>query len=295
MPHEPSDPSLVEAGAEPLLRLVRWQPEPTPGSSNPSGDEGYRQAVAGSALVDPVATLVAASTNLGIPVGALARHVLAEWASAGSSALLTAGPDVVAQLVEAARAVDEAPQGYARDEAWNALRGRIEWLAHGLENPESTYPDGGAGPARRRRVGAYGLAVDAGRVLLCRVSSGYPGAGRWTLPGGGLEHGEDPLDGLVREFHEETGLPARVGDFLVSDSHHLRRSDTDLHLLRLVWRVTVPLDITPRVIEVDGSTERAEWITPERLDGLPLLSVAAKAVSAAGLDAPAPDRSDGAV
>lgn len=291
MSHEPIDPSLVEEGAEPVLRLVQWQPAPSPGDP----DDGYRQAVAGSALVDPVATLVAAGRTLGIPAGALARHVLAEWASAGSSALLAAGPDVVAQLVEAARAVDEAPQGYARDEAWHALRGRIEWLAHGLEHPDATYPDGGAGPARRRRVGAYGLAVDGRRVLLCRVSSGYPGAGRWTLPGGGLEHGEDPLDGLVREFYEETGLPVGVGDFLVSDSHHLRRADTDLHLLRLVWRVTVPLDVVPRVVEVDGSTERAEWIEPDRLHRLPLLSVAAKAVTAAGLDAPSPDTSDGAV
>jgi hypothetical protein len=48
-------------------------------------------------------------------------------------------------------------------------------------------------------------------------------------------------------------------------------------------------------VEVDGSTERAEWIEPDRLHRLPLLSVAAKAVTAAGLDAPSPDTSDGAV
>ncbi len=288
---ETDDGSLLETGDEPVVRLVRWSPTPNPGSP----DESYRQSVAGSALADPVATLVAAGRNLNIPVGALARHVLAEWASAGASALLAAGPDPVAELVEAARAVDEAPQGYARDEAWHALKGRIEWLAHGLENPEATYPGGGAGPTRRRRVGAYGLAVARGSVLLCRVSDGYPGAGRWTLPGGGLEHGEDPLEGLVREFHEETGMVATPGEFLISDSHHLQRSDVDLHLLRLIWRVEVPTHVEPRVIEVDGSTAEAAWIDPERLRRIPLLSVASKAVAAAGLDAPTPDRSDGAV
>jgi 8-oxo-dGTP pyrophosphatase MutT (NUDIX family) len=145
-------------------------------------------------------------------------------------------------------------------------------------------------------VGAYGLAVaDDGAVLLVRVAEGFPGAGRWTLPGGGLEHGEDPLDGLVREVAEETGLPATVGDFLVSDSHHLRNDDRDLHLLRLVWRIDVPTDRRPRVVEEGGSTERVDWIAPTRLQRTPLLSVATKAIDAAGLRAPTPDRTDGAV
>lgn len=288
---EPHDDSLVEAGDEPVVRLVRWQPDI--GGDDP--DAGYKHAVAGSALVDPTATLLTAAANLGVPVGALVRHVLAEWASAGSSAILQAGPDVVDDLAQAADAVDAAPQGLARDEAWAALRGRIQWLAHGVRDPASTYPQGGAGVVRRRRIGAYGLAVAEESVLLVRIREGYPGAGRWTLPGGGLEHGEHPHDGLVREYEEETGLAATIGDFLLTDSHHLRRSDRDLHLLRLVWRVQVPTDREPRVLEVDGSTETVEWIESDRLQRLPLLSVATKALAAAGVRAPAPDRRDGAV
>jgi len=40
-----------------------------------------------------------------------------------------------------------------------------------------------------------------GRVLLLREADGS-----WELPGGGLEHGERPQDGLKREIAEETGL-----------------------------------------------------------------------------------------
>jgi 8-oxo-dGTP pyrophosphatase MutT (NUDIX family) len=30
------------------------------------------------------------------------------------------------------------------------------------------------------------------RVLLTRVAPNYPGAGRWHLPGGGTDYGEQP-------------------------------------------------------------------------------------------------------
>lgn len=38
------------------------------------------------------------------------------------------------------------------------------------------------------------------------VAKGWLGVGRWELPGGGLHKGEDPLQGALRELHEETGL-----------------------------------------------------------------------------------------
>jgi 8-oxo-dGTP diphosphatase len=41
----------------------------------------------------------------------------------------------------------------------------------------------------------------AGRTLLLREKDGS-----WEIPGGGLEHGEDVLEALVREIAEETGL-----------------------------------------------------------------------------------------
>ena len=51
------------------------------------------------------------------------------------------------------------------------------------------------------------LLLDAeDRILLLRYAEGQPGAGLWGLPGGMLDHGEDPLGAACRELHEETGI-----------------------------------------------------------------------------------------
>ncbi len=56
-------------------------------------------------------------------------------------------------------------------------------------------------------IGVFAILFDQhGRVLLCHRRD----ADLWTLPGGGLEHGEAPWAGVVREVKEETGLEVAV-------------------------------------------------------------------------------------
>ncbi|RAS59907.1 ADP-ribose pyrophosphatase YjhB (NUDIX family) [Lentzea atacamensis] len=62
------------------------------------------------------------------------------------------------------------------------------------------------------RFAAYAVCVERERVLLVRCGSA------WSLPGGGVEHGEDPFDAVVREFAEETGCGAVVERLLGVDS-----------------------------------------------------------------------------
>lgn len=67
------------------------------------------------------------------------------------------------------------------------------------------------------RLAAYAVCVEDGRVLLARhVSPG--GKSTWTLPGGRVEHGEDPFDAVIREIAEETGCRAVVDRLLGVDS-----------------------------------------------------------------------------
>ncbi len=73
---------------------------------------------------------------------------------------------------------------------------------------------------RRQRLAAYAL-VAARRVGAARPAvAPAVETGRWTLPGGGVDHGESPRDALVREVAEETGLDATVGRLLDVDDPH---------------------------------------------------------------------------
>jgi 8-oxo-dGTP diphosphatase len=55
-----------------------------------------------------------------------------------------------------------------------------------------------------------------GKVLCARRKVGLVAGGLWEFPGGKLEDGEDPGQGLRRELEEELGVEARVGEFLCS-------------------------------------------------------------------------------
>ncbi|MDP9469040.1 MAG: NUDIX domain-containing protein [Chloroflexota bacterium] len=57
------------------------------------------------------------------------------------------------------------------------------------------------------RIGVFAILFDQqGRVLLCHRRDDD----LWNLPGGGLEHGEAPWAGAVREVKEESGLEVTV-------------------------------------------------------------------------------------
>jgi ADP-ribose pyrophosphatase YjhB (NUDIX family) len=53
------------------------------------------------------------------------------------------------------------------------------------------------------------VTVDGDRVVLLRRAEA-PGEGRWGLPGGHIERGEDPFVAAVRETREETGLDVEI-------------------------------------------------------------------------------------
>lgn len=113
------------------------------------------------------------------------------------------------------------------------------------------------------RVAAYAVVIDdADRLLLAHWNEGRRAA--WTMPGGGLEPGEDPERAVVREVREETGYKVAVDELLgihsrvIPPGRRLTPGVTEpLHTLRIVYRAHI---VGGRLRnEKNGSTDRAEW------------------------------------
>jgi len=79
---------------------------------------------------------------------------------------------------------------------------------------------------------------DGGHVLLARRAY-EPDAGLWDVPGGFLEEGEDPLEGLRRELLEETGLTIEPGKFVGAFTDTYGDGPRATAVLNLVWEASI--------------------------------------------------------
>ena len=78
------------------------------------------------------------------------------------------------------------------------------------------------------------LVDGEGRVLLARRAV-EPDLGKWDLPGGFLEEGEEPLAGLRRELREETGLEVEPLSFLGAWVDTYGEDEGAVSTLNLYW------------------------------------------------------------
>ncbi|MEZ0492683.1 NUDIX domain-containing protein [Kineococcus sp. TBRC 1896] len=144
----------------------------------------------------------------------------------------------------------------------------------------------GSVPVVRQRLACYAVVVADGSLLLTRLSTTTPSPGRWTLPGGGVDHGEHPLTAVVREVHEETGMAVRVtGLAEIGAEHFTGRSPRgvleDFHAVRILVRAE-PLEVLdPVVLDVGGSTDLARWVPIGEAEGVGLVGVAQRGLQIA--------------
>jgi 8-oxo-dGTP diphosphatase len=117
------------------------------------------------------------------------------------------------------------------------------------------------------RVAAYAVCVEDGNLLVARFIG--HGQRQWTLPGGGIDHGEDPYDAVIREVAEETGYTVHVEHLL--GIHSARRryqrgwgAFADHHAVRVFYTVRITGGDLRH--EVGGSTDTAAWIPLDKLD-----------------------------
>ncbi|WP_159839467.1 NUDIX hydrolase [Nocardia sp. CY41] len=119
------------------------------------------------------------------------------------------------------------------------------------------------------RLAAYALCIEDGQVLLARHTP--PSGGFiWTLPGGRVEHGEDPFDTVTRELAEETGCHGIVERLLGVDSRVIpaaaARAGTEHQNVGIFYGVHITGGhLRP---EPNGNTAESVWTPIPDVEGL---------------------------
>jgi len=129
-------------------------------------------------------------------------------------------------------------------------------------------------PITRQRIAAYAIVVSERGLLATQYSSRTAVDGRWGMPGGGIDPGEEPSATVAREVHEETAQDVELGSLVaVQTSHWVGRSPggqvEDFHAVRLVYRASCPEPGEPVVLDVGGTTADARWVPLERWRSVP--------------------------
>jgi 8-oxo-dGTP diphosphatase len=104
---------------------------------------------------------------------------------------------------------------------------------------------------------AVGVVRNArGEVLIARRLPGAHLAGLWEFPGGKLEPGEAPREGLIRELREELGIAVLNAVPLIQ----VRHAYPERRVLLDVWEV---LEFTGDPVGREG--QPLQWVTPDHL------------------------------
>ncbi|MER5491418.1 DUF6027 family protein [Streptomyces sp. LE64] len=132
---QPTGDVWTDPDGHDVIRLRRWKG--TWDADDPHAN--FKSDVVGYGLLDPLETVRGMSRNLSLPIGAIARYVLAKWATGGSGGLLELGPVMVHRLWAPVAEAERADSDEQRLRAYHQLRQMLAWLKLPLDDP-TVYP-----------------------------------------------------------------------------------------------------------------------------------------------------------
>ena len=109
---------------------------------------------------------------------------------------------------------------------------------------------------------AYILRNPAGEMMVVRRSY-YP-EGVIRFPTGGVEVGESPIDALVREVKEETGITVKKARYSLRIDYRLSWTGLDKQFRTHCFVIDVDQS-RPRIVDEQHEHEAHEWITRRNL------------------------------
>lgn len=114
-------------------------------------------------------------------------------------------------------------------------------------------------------VAADALIERNGKYLMVEEGKDHV-HGKWNIPGGGVEHGEDPVEAAKREVKEETGLEVEIEELI---NVFEGEDDKDGHpVVVFVFRASAETEDPEPVL--DQEVLDAEFKSEEEINGLQL-------------------------
>ncbi len=86
--------------------------------------------------------------------------------------------------------------------------------------------------------------------------------GKWSLPGGGLHRGEDPLRGVLRELKEETGVNLAANKIRHFGAARYKRAGLNFPYIRYVAQLSHKQELTKQ----KGEIIEARWMSIDQLN-----------------------------
>ncbi len=112
-------------------------------------------------------------------------------------------------------------------------------------------------------IGVKAIIENNGEILLIRRSEKYRKDnidGIWDIPGGRINFGEEPIEGLKRELLEETGLEINEVKRILDASTVFK--DDETHIVRITYLCTVK----NQRLKLSGEHTESLWVEPKKIN-----------------------------
>lgn len=115
----------------------------------------------------------------------------------------------------------------------------------------------------QQHIGVKAIIVHNGKILFIKRSDKYDHLkDAWDIPGGRINFGEDPEQGLRREIREETNLELEKIEKIIDVSTVFKNEEK--HIVRITYLCTVK-QVSINEIKLSGEHTAYGWLSPVEL------------------------------
>ncbi len=122
--------------------------------------------------------------------------------------------------------------------------------------------------AQTQKIVVAGILCNKDKFLVLQRDvneSIFPG--KWELPSGKVDFGEDPYVALQREIKEETGIDILNAHPILCTHYTIEKPDNQRHTVQIIYLAYTDQNETIN-IRLSDEHQAHKWISPEELENL---------------------------